>query len=329
MFEILFLGTSASAPSLHRGLSSQIVLHNEHRFLIDCGEGTQRQILQSGIGFKRLNRILITHAHLDHILGLAGLISTFTRWEAIDFIEIYAAKGALDRIHDLVHGIVLRGAKPPMPIRFIPIQPGLLFDEKDFTVTAFPVQHRGADCFGFAFEEKSRRPFLNEKADALGVPFGPERSQLVKGETVTLKNGTVIQPGQVLGDLQIGTKFVFISDAGRTHDLVTVCKDADAMVIESTYLEEEAEVAKQFGHLTAKQSAALARDAGVKHLFLTHISRRYRERDVRDEAKTVFPNTVVVRDFDFFQILRGKVERREGKIFDDHGDSAETIRQIE
>ncbi len=329
MFEILFLGTSASAPSVHRGLSSQIVLHNEHRFLIDCGEGTQRQILQSGIGFKRLNRILITHAHLDHILGLAGLISTFTRWEAIDFIEIYAGKNALERIHDLIYGIVLRGAKPPMPIKFIPIKAGKLFDEKDFTVTAFPVQHRGADCFGFAFEEKSRRPFLNEKADALGVPFGPERSKLVKGDTVTLKNGAVITPEQVLGDLQIGTKFIFISDAGRTNDLVEVCRDADGLVIESTYIEQEAEVAKQFGHLTAKQAATLAHDAGVKHLFLTHVSRRYREREVREEAKAVFQNTFVARDFDFFQIMRGKVERREDKIFEDENEGAEAIRQIE
>ena len=329
MFEILFLGTSASAPSVHRGLSSQIVLHNEHRFLIDCGEGTQRQILQSGIGFKRLNRILITHAHLDHILGLAGLISTFTRWEAIDFIEIYAGKNALERIHDLVYGIVLRGAKPPMPIRFIPIQAGKLFDEKDFTVTAFPVQHRGADCFGFAFEEKSRRHFLNEKADALGVPFGPERSKLVKGEAVTLTNGAVITPDQVLGEIQIGTKFVFIGDAGRTNDLVEVCRDADGLVIESTYIEEEADIAKQFGHLTAKQAATLAREANVKNLLLTHLSRRYRERNVRDEARAVFLNTTVTRDFDFFQITRGKVERREDKIFEDGDDGAEEIRQIE
>jgi len=329
MFEILFLGTSASAPSVHRGLSSQIVLHNEHRFLIDCGEGTQRQILQSGIGFKRLNRILITHAHLDHILGLAGLISTFTRWEAIDFIEIYAGKNALERIHDLVYGIVLRGAKPPMPIRFIPIQAGKLFDEKDFTVTAFPVQHRGADCFGFAFEEKSRRPFLNEKADALGVPFGPERSKLVKWEAVTLTNGAVITPDQVLGEIQIGTKFVFIGDAGRTNDLVEVCRDADGLVIESTYIEEEADIAKQFGHLTAKQAATLAREANVKNLLLTHLSRRYRERNVRDEARAVFLNTTVTRDFDFFQITRGKVERREDKIFEDGDDGAEEISQIE
>ncbi len=279
-------------------------MHNEHRFLVDCGEGTQRQILQSGVGFKRLNRILITHGHLDHILGLAGLLSTFTRWEAIDYLELYAGKSALERVHDLLYGVVLRGAKPPMPIEFREIKPGPLFDEDDFTVTAFPVHHRGPDCFGFAFEEKSRRPFLNDRATELGVPFGPERKTLVNGQPITLSDGRVISPEDVLGDLQQGTKFVFMADVGRTNDLVSVCREADGLVIEATYLDQEADMAKQFGHLTAKQAATLARDAGVKHLYLTHVSRRYRERDILDEAKAIFPNVVVARDFDQYKIAR-------------------------
>ena len=304
MFEILFLGTSASAPSVHRGLSSQIVMRDEHRFLIDCGEGTQRQILQSGVGFKRLNRILITHAHLDHILGLAGLLSTFMRWETIDYLQLYAGRHALERIHDLLYGIVLRGAKAPMPVELCEIKPGLLFDEDDFTVTAFPVQHRGPDCYGFAFEEKSRRPFLNDRATELSVPFGPERKRLVAGEAIALADGRVITPEDVLGEVQRGTKFVFMADVGRTHDLVNVCREADALVVEATYLDVEADMAKQFGHLTARQAAALARDAGVGHLYLTHISRRYREKEVIEEARSVFPNTTVARDFDHYKITR-------------------------
>ena len=153
VFEIVFLGTSASAPSVHRGLSSQVVIHDEFRFLIDCGEGTQRQILQSGLGFKRLNRVLITHGHLDHILGLAGLLSTFMRWETIDKLEIMGGQWALDRIYDLIYGIVLRGAKPPMDLQLVQIKPGIILDEDDFTVTAFPVWHRGPDCFGYVFQE--------------------------------------------------------------------------------------------------------------------------------------------------------------------------------
>jgi len=306
LFEIVFLGTSASAPSVHRGLSSQVVIHDEYRFLIDCGEGTQRQILQSGLGFKRLNRVLITHGHLDHILGLAGLLSTFMRWETIDKLEVYGGQWALDRIHDLVYGIVLRGAKPPMDLQLLLVSAGLFLDEDDFTVTAFPVWHRGPDCFGYLFEEKTRRPFLPEKADELGIQPGPWRRDLVNGKAITLPDGRTIHPDQVLGPERPGTRLVHVGDVGRTDELVAAVCEADALIIEATYLDEEREMADQFAHLTARQAAELAVRAGVKHLILTHISRRYRERDVLAEAQAIFPNTYVARDFDTFQVRRGE-----------------------
>jgi len=304
LFEILFLGTSASAPSAKRGLSAQIVKHDEYRFLVDCGEGTQRQILQSGIGFKNLTRILLTHGHLDHILGLGGLMSTFLRWEAIEELDIYGGRSTLDRVQTLLYDVVLRGNTPPMPLRMNEIKPGTFFDADDFTITAFSVSHRGPDCLGYVFEGKARRPFLNEKATELGVPFGPERRELVAGNEITLPDGKRITPDDVLGPLQKGVKLVIVGDTGKTENLVEVCKDADALVIESTYLDEETEMAKQFNHLTARQGADLAIKAGVKKLILTHISRRYREKDVIKEAQALFPNVAVARDFDTFQIKR-------------------------
>jgi ribonuclease Z len=304
LFEILFLGTSASAPSAKRGLAGQIVSHNEYRFLIDCGEGTQRQILQSGIGFKRLTRILLTHGHLDHILGLGGLLSTFLRWEAIEELEVFGGRSTLERVRTLLYDVVLRGNQPPMPLRLTEIKPGIFFEADDFTVTAVPVTHRGPDCLGFVFEGKARRPFLSDKADSLGVPFGPERRELVAGKSVTLADSRTVNPDDVLGALEKGAKLVVIGDAGRTDDLLEVCKDADGLVIESTYLDEEAEMAKQFSHLTARQATQLAVQANVKKLILTHISRRYREKDVLVEAQTVFPNVIVARDFDHYQIKR-------------------------
>ena len=304
MFEILFLGTSASAPSAKRGLSAQIVKHDEYRFLVDCGEGTQRQILQSGTGFKNLTRILLTHGHLDHILGLGGLMSTFMRWEAIEELDIFAGRATMERVRALLDGVVLRGNQPPMPFRMNEIKPGIIFDAADFTITAFPVSHRGPDCLGYVFEGKARRPFLNERATELGVPFGPERRKLVAGNEITLPNGKRITPEDVLGPVQKGVKLVIVGDSGKTENLVEVCKDADALVIESTYLDEETEMASQFNHLTARQGAELAIKAGVKKLILTHISRRYREKDVIKEAQALFPNTSVARDFDSFQIKR-------------------------
>ena len=304
MFEIIFLGTSASAPSPKRNLPAYLVQHDEHRFLVDCGEGTQRQILQSGIGFKRLNRILITHGHLDHILGLGGLLSTFMRWESIDHLEIYGGAGALERISDLVHGVVLRGAKPPMPVDLIPVTPGVIFEAPDFTISAFPVSHRGPDNYGYLFAEKGRQPFLAEEADALGVPPGPLRGKLVKGESITLEDGSVVTPEMVTGAFKPGARLAAIGDLGETNSLADLLQGVDGMVIEATYLQEEADMARQYAHLTARQAAEFAARIGAGKLMLTHISRRYRDKDVQAEAQAVFENTSVARDFDTYTIKK-------------------------
>jgi len=304
LFEITFLGTSASAPSPKRNLPAYLVQHDEFRFLIDCGEGTQRQILQSGIGFKRLNRIFITHGHLDHILGLGGLLSTFMRWESIDNLEIYGGASALERVSDLIYGVVLRGAKPAMPVSLIEIQPGVIFDASDFTVTAFPVNHRGTDCYGFLFEEKGRRPFLAEKADELGIPAGPMRGRLVKGESITLENGRIITPEMLLGDFRPGTRLAAIGDLGETSSLVDLLQGVDGIVMEATYLDEDKDMARQFAHLTARQAAEFAKQVGAGKLMLTHLSRRYRDKDILNEAQAIFENTSVARDFDTFTIKR-------------------------
>jgi ribonuclease Z len=306
LFEITFFGTSASAPSIHRGLSAQVVKHEEYRFLIDCGEGTQRQILKSGLGFKRLNRVLITHGHLDHILGLAGLLSTFMRWEAIREFEIIGGRSALARIKDLLFRVVLRGIDPPVDLYFREITPGMIFEADDFSVTAFPVSHRGSDCFGFRFDEKPRRPFLPERAETLEVPPGPWRRDLVAGNPVTLPDGRVIQPDQILGPERPGTSIVHVGDAGRVDNLIEYVSGADTLVIEATYLEDDTDMARRFGHITAYQAARLAFEADVQHLILTHISRRYRERDVLTEARVVFQNTRIARDLTTYQVKRGE-----------------------
>lgn len=304
MFEIVFLGTSASAPSVHRGLSSLFIQHEEFRFLVDCGEGTQRQILRSGVGFKRLNQILLTHGHLDHILGLGGLVSTFLRWEVMEEIEIFGTQHTLDRVHDLIFGVVLRGYYGKPPVTLNEIVPGTFYETDRFSITAFPVDHRGSSSLGYRLEERSRRPFLPEKAEALNIPPGPWRRELVAGKRVILPDSRVIEPDQVLGEARKGTSLVVVGDTGRTDNLLKHVEGADALVIESTYTEAERELADRFDHLTAAQAAALAKEAGVRQLFLTHLSRRYRERDVLDEAQAIFPAVHVARDFDSFQIKR-------------------------
>lgn len=300
MFETIFLGTSASAPSARRGLSAQVVKYNDHRFLVDCGEGTQRQILQSGIGFKQIDRILLTHGHLDHILGLGGLMSTFMRWEAIERLELVGGKSTLERVKILVNEVVLRGQKAPMDLVYREITAGLLYDEDGFKVSAFNVTHRGPDCYGYIFEENPRRPFLPEKAEQLGIPFGMQRAELVKGRSVTLSDGRTIHPEDVIGEEQPGAKLVITGDVARTDNILEHVRGANTLIIESTYLKEEADMAKQFSHMTASKAAELAVEAGVEHLILTHFSRRYREKDVLAEAAAIHPNVSVARDFDTF-----------------------------
>lgn len=311
MFELVFLGTSASAPSIYRGMPALAVLADEQRFLVDCGEGTQRQILRSGIGFKRLNRIFLTHHHLDHILGLGGLLSTFGRWEAIDEIHIWGSYSAVRRAKSLVHEVVFLGETPPVPIHFHRASPDeVLFEGRRFSVRAFPVSHNVREAYGYIFEEDARRPFLAEKANALDVPQGPERGRLLAGESIVTPGGRIVRPDEVLGDLIKGAKVVITGDLGRTDDIHAAVQDADALVIESTFLERDADIARRVAHITALDAAELARACDVKFLFLTHISRRYREFEVIREVRKAFPDSYVPRDLDHFAIFRDQLPQK-------------------
>jgi ribonuclease Z len=306
VFELVFLGTSASAPSTQRGLSSAMVLCNEHRFMIDCGEGTQRQVLRSGLGFRRLDKILLTHGHLDHILGLGGLASTLGRWETLETLNIYGGSAALRRVQALMEVVFGPGNVPSPGVMLNQIEPGILFEDEHFTLEAFSVIHRGPDCFGFTFQERTRRPFLPEKAEALGLPQGPVRRDLANGKAVTLADGRTVEPDEVLGDAVAGAKLCFVGDVARTGPLHRVVDGADLLAIEATYLEPDKEMAKNFGHITATAAARLARNAGVRQLVLHHVSRRYRTQDLLAEAQAIFPNTVVAHDLDVFRVRRGQ-----------------------
>ena len=305
MFDLHFLGTSASAPSVARNVSSTMLLYRDLRFLIDAGEGTQRQLLRSGLGFRRLEHVLLTHGHLDHILGLAGLVSTLARWEIeTPRITIYGSRGTLARTRDLVLGVALRGQRGGLWVDFKELKPGPFFKEGRLTVSAFPVQHRGSESLGYRFEEAPRRPFLHDRAEALGVPFGPERARLVAGEAITLADGRTVAPEEVLGPEEAGLSVAYVGDCDEVASLVPHVRGADALVIEATYADEEAEMVETHGHITARMAATLAREAGVGALYLNHISRRYHGPELEAQAREIFPGAVVPRDLDHVIVRR-------------------------
>ena len=298
MFEVVFLGTAAGVPSAERGLPALLVMHGGRRFLVDCGEGTQRQLLQSGLGLRRLDCILLTHAHVDHMLGIGGLVATLALLQAGERLTVYGGATTLRAVRSLLLEVIWPGGRAPIDVRYEPITPGVIIEDERLCVRAFPVSHRGADNFCFAFEERPRPRLRPERLAALEVPAGPERGRLLQGETIVLPNKRTIGPDEVVGPPASSIRLVVVGDAGAADELLEVVRGADALIIEATFLERDADKAAERGHLTAAQAARLARAANVRALYLTHLSGRYEQAEVEAEARGIFPGATVARDFD-------------------------------
>jgi ribonuclease Z len=296
MFALTFLGTSASVPSALRNHPGLLVEAGRHRILVDCGEGTQRQLLQSGAGFRRLNRLLLTHGHLDHVLGIPGLFSTLRLRRGSEVMTIHGSPGTLDIVVRMLAGLWGEG-RAPIPLQLVPLQDGEVIDAGEFTIDCFPVRHRDTDSLGFSFVSRGRRHLRAERLADLGVPDGPLRKELAEGRAVVLANGVTIDPEDVLGPLEGLKKLVIVGDTETTDGLTDHVRDADLLVIEATFLARDASIARDYGHLTAAEAAALAARSNVKLLVLTHISGRYTDEEITAEACRIFPNSRIATDF--------------------------------
>jgi ribonuclease Z len=297
MFALTFLGTSASVPSAERNHPGILVEAGSDRILVDCGEGTQRQLLRSGIGFRRLDRLLLTHGHLDHVLGIPGLFSTLRLRQSTDVMTIHGGADTLDIVVRMLAGLWGEG-RAPIPLQLVALAPGPVIDAGDFTIGCFPVRHRETDSFGFSFDSRVRRHLLPERLAALGVPDGPVRKELAEGRPIKLSDGRTIDAEDVLGQPERRRKLVIVGDTETTDDLADHVRDADLLVIEATFLERDAATAREYGHLTAARAAALAAISGVKLLVLTHISGRYADEEILAEATSIFPSSRIATDLD-------------------------------
>jgi ribonuclease Z len=297
MFDLIFLGTSASVPSVERNHPGLLVVAGGKRILVDCGEGTQRQLLRSGAGFRRLDRLVLTHGHFDHVLGIPGLFSTLGLQQSSELMTIHGGTGTLEVVVRMLAGLWGEG-RAPIPLELVPLTEGQVVDEGDFTITCFPVRHRDTDSFGFTFESAARRHLRSDRLAALGVPDGPVRKSLAEGMPVTLEDGRIVNPEDVLGQPGGRRKLVIVGDSETTDGLTSHVRDADLLVIEATFLDRDVAIARDYGHLTAAEAAAFAATSNVKQLILTHISGRYPAADILAEAIKIFPNTTVAADFD-------------------------------
>jgi ribonuclease Z len=285
---LFFAGTAGSVPTARRGMPALLLRRGGDRLLFDCGEGTQRQLLRT-VGLPDMQAVFLTHHHADHWLGLPGMLKSFELRDRDAPLTVYGPPGtaALMRAMRIVYG------RLRYPFDVVDLEAGDAVERDGYEIAPFNVRHRGR-AFGYAIVEHERPGrFDAELATSLGVPFGPDFGRLQRGEVV---NG--VRPEQVIGPDRPGRKIVISGDTAPCEAVEVYAHHADLLVHEATFLEEERARARETGHSTARQAAEVARDAEVRLLALTHLSTRYFPRDVRDEARAVFPNTVVPRDFD-------------------------------
>jgi len=290
---LFFAGTGGSVPAARRGLPAILVRRGGDRLLFDCGEGTQRQLVRS-VGLVDMDVVFVTHFHADHWLGLPGMLKSFALREREQPLTVYGPRG-LTELMGLMRGVY---GRLPYRLEIVELEPAQTVAREGYLIAAIPVSHRAQSSFGYALVEEPRPGHLDAQlAEQLGVRPGPDFGRLQRGETV---GG--VAPEQVMGPTREGRKIVLSGDTEPCEALAIAAHQADLLVHEATFAEEESERARQTAHSTARQAGEVARDAEARLLALTHISTRYAGGELRDEARAVFPATEAPRDFDTIEV---------------------------
>ncbi len=290
---LFFAGTAGSVPAPRRGLPAVLVRRGGDRLLFDCGEGTQRQLLRS-VGLLDMDSVFITHFHADHWLGLPGMLKSFALRERSEPLTVYGPRG----LQELMSVMRIVYGRLPYRLSIVELEPAQSVQRDGYAITPVPVVHGRNAAFGYALVEDVRPgEFDPLAAEQLGVRPGPDFGRLQRGESVS-----GVRPEQVMGAAREGRKIVISGDTAPCDALAVAAHEADVLVHESTFAEEDAERARETSHSTARQAAELARDAHVRLLALTHISSRYAGGQLRDEARAIFAATEAPRDFDTIEV---------------------------
>jgi len=292
---VRFLGTSASRPTVERNVSSLAVIREGETLLFDCGEGTQRQMMRYGISFA-LCDIFFTHTHADHLLGLTGLLRTLALEGRTEPMRLYGPEGSEKIIR---RAIALGSDRQSFPVEVVEPALDAPLKRNGYSIIPFAVAHGDKLAIGYQIVEEIRLGRFNpDRARELGIPEGPLWGKVHKGEAITLEDGRVIEVSELVGPTRAGRKLVLTGDSRPCDATIAAAANADLLVHEATFAEEEAARALETGHSTAREAAEVASKAGVKKLVLNHFSARY-SRDpsiLETEAREIFPNTVLARD---------------------------------
>jgi ribonuclease Z len=292
---VILLGTSASRPTIERNVASVALVREGETLLFDCGEGTQRQMMRYGVAFS-LGDIFFTHFHADHVIGVIGLMRTMALQGRTDPLRLWGPKGA-DR--QLKSAEKFGVDRLTFPVEINELEAGQAVTRKDHAIVPYAVEHGPGLAFGYALKEDDRKGrFDPEHARELGVPEGPMWGKIHKGEAVTLENGKVIQPSELVGPPRPGRTVVITGDTRPCAATIAIAQGADLLIHEATFGDEEADRAKETGHSTAREAGVVARSANCRRLLLTHFSARY-SRDAADleaQARAEFPDTTIGRD---------------------------------
>ncbi|MEM3039251.1 MAG: ribonuclease Z [Candidatus Methanomethylicaceae archaeon] len=297
---VVVLGSSGGLPTPERGLPAVILEGGGWIILMDCGEGTQRQMMRAGYSLCKKMKVFITHLHGDHVFGLPGMIQSMNLLNRIHPLEVYGPKGLKDFIEDTTISTM---SEPNFDLSIFEVEEGEIFSSRDLVVRGVWADHSRANMSYRVNFGRNQGKFHPERAKELGIPEGPLWGMLKSGKSVILEGGRVVEPKEVLGEIVPGISVVYTGDTRYCERVVELANGADLLIHEATFGSDLAERAREEGHSTAEDAAMVASSAGVKKLILTHISSRYPDAKIlEDEARRIFQNVEVARDLGAYDL---------------------------